>query len=86
MADPIGPVVEIRHYLKLATIDDICRGLQPVKLPDASGAPQMYLPPVLQYRWKERVFVDGKAEFLWSPWVDVQFAKQGDEREPKDQP
>jgi hypothetical protein len=40
----------------------------------------MYLPPVLQYRWKERVFVDGKAEFLWSSWVDVQFAKQGDDQ------
>jgi hypothetical protein len=31
----------------------------------------LFTPPILQWRYKERIHVDGKATTQWSPWLEV---------------
>lgn len=67
--------IEIRYYLKLATLDDIVNGIQPLRQQTANGL-QLFAPPVLQVRCK----VKGEGGNLeWSDWQEIKYAREGDE-------
>ena len=66
--------VEFRHYLRLATLEDIAAGMQPLRQQTANGL-QLFAPPVLQFRYK----VKGEGGVEWSPWSDINYAREGDE-------
>ena len=70
MASPI----EFRFYLKLATIEDVANGIQPVRQMTNNG-PQLYCPPVLQFRYKEKG-ADGSLQ--WSPFEEIRYIREGD--------
>ncbi len=69
-----APPIELRHYLRLATMDDIAAGMQPLRQQTASGI-QLFAPPVLQYRYKTK----SENVVEWSPWLDINYAREGDE-------
>lgn len=66
--------IEFRFFLRLATIEDVAQGLQPVRQMTASG-PQMYCPPVLQFRYKEKG-ADGALQ--WSEFEEIRYVREGD--------
>ena len=76
--------VEYRYYLRRFTIADLKAGLQPLQQrvgPVVNGqAPtELFAPPQLQYRYKEKVHVDGKPTLEWSDWIDVPFVREGED-------
>lgn len=80
--------VEYRHYLRKFTLDDLRNGLQPIKQPTGPAVNgqqpwEMFAPPILQYRYKEKVQVDGKMTLEWSPWIDILYVREGDEPPPE---
>lgn len=76
MAAPI----EFRQYLRLYTMDDARRGLQPIRLPRGeSGAIELYTGPALQYRYTQRSRDAGVV--TWSEWQDVPIVREGDDAE-----
>lgn len=74
---PSTAIIELRMYWRRFTMADLERGGQPQRLntgPVVNGQQESALfaiPPVLQYRYKEKVFEDGAPKFSWSPWFDV---------------
>ena len=62
MAAPL----ELRHYFRKATFEDVKAGLQPIR----QGA-DLYAPPVLQWRYRERVKINDAETLHWSEWQDV---------------
>ena len=87
MASP----VEFRHYLRKFTVDDARNGLQPIKQivgPAVNGvAPiDIFAPPVLQFRYKEKVVVNGQVSLEWSDWADVAIVREGEESPPASLP
>ena len=69
--------MEIRQYLRRLTIEDVRKGMQPVRLTGPDGTTQVYAPPVLQYRNRERVMIDGEQVLQWSAWADAQVVREG---------
>ena len=67
MAAPL----ELRHYLRTYTLEDVQKGLQPVRTPEG-----IFCPPVLQWRYRERVMLNDKASYTWSEWQDVPFVRE----------
>ncbi len=66
--------IELRQYLRLATLDDIAAGMQTLRQQTAKGL-QLFAPPVLQFRYKQK----GESGVEWSDWQDINFAREGDE-------
>lgn len=66
--------IEFRYYLRSFTLADLAQGAQPMRLP--SG---MYAPPVLQYRYKERVPNGAETTLQWSEWIAVPVMYEGQE-------
>ena len=79
MANPI----EIRQFVPRFTMEHLKKGLQPIKMADEQGNPEYYAPPMLQYRVREKVYVDGKQTAEWSPWMTVEFVKETVETPPE---
>ena len=78
MAAPI----EFRQYLRLYTLDDARRGLQPIRLPQGpQGVTELFSGPVLQYRYRERINVNGDLAMRWSDWIEVPIVREGDDAE-----
>jgi len=80
---PSSAPMQMRYYWRRATMQDVRAGVKPVQLavgPIVNGeqATDLFVPPLLQYRYKERVFVDGKPVMGWSPWCDVPQVRDGD--------
>jgi hypothetical protein len=75
-----GPI-EFRYFMHVFTLDDIARGLQPIRMPQG-----IFAPPMLQWRYRQRVSVksasDNIAEMVhesqWSEWRDVPYVREGD--------
>lgn len=68
----------MRYWVARATIEDIEKGAQPARMPTGlviNGQQQtaLFLSPRLQWRFKERIHIDGKPVYQWSPWLDVGF-------------
>lgn len=77
--------IEFRHYLKLATIEDIAQGMQPLRQQTARGL-ELFAPPVLQFRFKVRgpVLQEGGAVesgMVWSDWQEIRWVREGDPTE-----
>lgn len=77
--------VEFRYFLRRFTLEDARMGVQPVRLtvgkPDERGQQpfDVFVPqPELQYRYKERVYQDGKPLMQWSPWLTIPAVRDGD--------
>ena len=51
------------------------QGLQPIKITE-DGKTTLYAPPIMQYRVRESIYVDGKKTLEWSEWIDVPFVKE----------
>lgn len=71
-----GPV-ELRQFMRLATLEDIANGIQPLRQMTGNGF-KLFCPPQLQYRFKEKV----EGAVVWSDWIDVLFERQGDDPPP----
>ena len=77
--------VEFRQYIRKFTLADARNSIQPIKLPtgpavDGQQPFELFVPqPILQFRYKEKVFLNGAQTLEWSPWADVGFVKEGDE-------
>lgn len=79
--------VEFRHFLRKFTLEDLKSGIQPIRQqlgPMVNGqAPiGLYAPPAFQFRYKEKLHVDGAAKLEWSEWLDIPFVREGDEDRP----
>ena len=81
--------VEFRFYLRKFTLDDARQGTAPIKQQTGPPGPNgmapwdMFAPPQLQWRYKEKVHVDGKPVLEWSPWADVLFVREGEDLQPE---
>ena len=76
MASP----VEFRYFLGKFSMDDFRNGFQPVKqFVGPQNAVEYFKPPQLQYRYKERVIVNGAPLLEWSEWADVPMIREGEE-------
>ena len=65
-------LVQIRQVMKRATLDDISKGAQYVKLRTGRGEElALFVGPVLQYRYKRTVYRDGVKSTEFSEWLDV---------------
>lgn len=64
-------ILEMRHYLRIATMKDVNAGVQMAKFNTPQGV-QSFCSPVLQYRVKEKV--DGKV--AWTDWIDVLYVRE----------
>ena len=76
MASP----VEHRFYLRKATMDDIAQGMNPLRerLPD--GSVQLFRPiPELQFRYKEKIYLNGAVQLEWSEWITIPLVKEGED-------
>jgi hypothetical protein len=76
-------LIEIRQFLRRFTLEDLKSGIQPIRQfvgPAVNGvAPiELFAPPVLQYRVKERNHVDGKPTLEWTDWQDANYVREGD--------
>jgi hypothetical protein len=69
--------IEMRHYIRRATLEDINAGIQ-TGLQKTHEGLKSFCAPVLQYRTKEKV--DGK--WVWGPWNTTLYVREGDELEP----
>ncbi len=67
--------IELRHYLRYFTLEDLKAGLQPIQQRAADGTVLLYAPPVLQVRWREKTDDGG---LRWSEFVDVRYEREGD--------
>ncbi|HWG34687.1 MAG TPA: hypothetical protein VN650_10990 [Gemmatimonadaceae bacterium] len=67
-----GPI-EFRYYMRAFTLDDIARGLQPIRM--AQG---IFAPPMLQFRFRQRVANGDATRAEWSDWRDVPYVREGD--------
>lgn len=67
--------VEFRHYMRLCTMQDIKNGVNPLRLTGPDQAPQLYCPPQLQFRYKER----DQQGVTWTEWADVPLVREGDD-------
>lgn len=77
--DP-GPI-DFRHYVRKYTLDDARAGTQPLRLPTGPsiGGQQpmdLFAPPVLQFRYKTKVHVNGTPTLEWSEWIDVPVVRE----------
>ena len=70
--------IEFRHYLRYFTLDDAKAGIQPVRA-EQNKAVTLFMPPVLQFRYREKTMLNGAPALEWSEWSDVQFAREGDD-------
>jgi hypothetical protein len=82
----MADTIEIRQYLRKYTLDDVKMNLQALKIqvgPSVNGQPapgELFCPPpMLQFRVKTRVHVDGKPTTEWSEWEDVPIVREGEE-------
>lgn len=66
--------VEFRYLLRLATIEDIANGVQPIRQQTGAGV-QLFCPPVLQFRYREKGEDGG---LRWSAYRDVMYEREGD--------
>lgn len=65
--------VQFRYFHRKYTLDDARAG-HPV-ITDRDG--QIYIPNVLQFRYKMRVTIAGAVEMQWSAWQPVPVVKEG---------
>lgn len=70
--------IEFRKYLRKFTIDDARNGINPVRLPTGPTTSELYAPPVDQYRYREKVYVEGKPFGQWSAWIMVPVVREED--------
>ncbi len=75
MASPI----ELRQFLRRFTLDDARNGVQPIRQVLANGRVELYSPPVLQVRTRERTNRDGQVALEWGEWRDTLFVREGDD-------
>lgn len=73
--------VELRLFCRRFTLEDMQGGAQPVRMPTGlvvnnQQETALFNPARLQYRYKERVYVDGKATYQWSTWFEVPIAME----------
>lgn len=73
MAQPI----ELRQYLRKLTLDDVRNHIQPIRLPLPDGRTELYGAAVFQYRYREKIHINGVATMQWSDWIDVSFVREG---------
>ncbi len=66
--------VELRHFMRQFTMADLEAGLQPNRQRLQDGTIAVYAPPVLQFRYREKI----AGELRWSEWADVRFEREGD--------
>lgn len=76
--------VEFRHYMRRLTLADVAAGIQPIRqqLPNERGelTVKLFAPPTLQWRYREKIHVDGVARLEWSEWQDVGYVRaEGDD-------
>ena len=78
--------VEFRNYLRRFTLDDARNGVTPQRVPtgpivNGQQPWDLFNPPVLQFRHRERVNSGGNVVMEWSAWQDVPFVREGDDLE-----
>ena len=79
MADPTKgttPPIEIRQFVPYYRPEHATAGINPM-VQQVNGARLAFGPPVLQYRVRETVFVDGAKMTQWSEWSEVGFVREG---------
>jgi hypothetical protein len=79
----VSTPIEFRQFVRKWTRDDALAGITPVKLavgPTVNGqqpvdlfAPQ----PILQFRYREKVHLNGAPVQQFSEWLTVDFVKEG---------
>jgi hypothetical protein len=66
--------IEMRHFLRAFTLEDAAQGVTPIRSADADGKPQLHCPPVLQFRYRENVYINNVKTSQWSAWTTIEFA------------
>lgn len=66
--------IEFRYFLRRITLDDIRAGVQPMRQALGDGVIELYHPPVLQWRVREK----GENGVQWGDWSDVPYARDGE--------
>lgn len=70
--------LEFRNYLKRMTPEDLNKGIQGARLPIGPNETAMFVSVGLQYRFQEKVFLNGAKTLQWSEWITVPLVKEGD--------
>jgi hypothetical protein len=76
----VSQPVEIRFFVAKASMEDIENGMPTQRIqigPNAFGVYRQ--PPLLQYRYKEKTFLNGAPAVEWSDWVTIPIVREGEE-------
>lgn len=73
---PANLPIEIRNFMPYYRPEHATAGINPM-VQNVNGQRLAFGPPVLQYRVKEPVFVDGVKTTQWSEWLEVGFVREG---------
>lgn len=71
-----SPPIEIRQFVPRYGLAHANAGINPL-VQSVKGERIAFGAPVLQYRVKETVFVNGERSLQWSEWMEVQFVREG---------
>ena len=66
--------VEFRYWMREFTLGDLQQGAQPLRFDG-----RLYVPPALQYRYRERVPNGSELTLQWSDWQTVPIVREGSE-------
>lgn len=75
--------IEFRNYVRRMTMDDVNKGVQGARLPigpvvNGNQPHAMFVSVGLQYRYQEKVFLNGAKAMKWSDWITVPLVKEDD--------
>lgn len=69
------PPLEVRNLCAIFTLAHLRAGIQPLQMRrEPDGPLEMFAPPLLQWRYREKVRINGAVAFQWSDWHNVGLA------------
>jgi hypothetical protein len=71
----MAKAIELRNWMPLYTLEHARAGVQPIRQVLASGRVELYHPPILQYRVREK---QADAPPAWGDWEAVGYTREGD--------
>jgi len=82
-----APMVQVRFLIKRVTLEDQANGVLAQRMqigpadPATGIAPHAMFRtvPQLQYRCKQRVYLNGAPVIEWTPWEDAIFVREGED-------
>lgn len=71
-------MIELRLFQPKYTLDHARNGVQPSRQQIGPAAWEVFAPPIMQYRAKEKI--NGAVQ--WSEWISVEVVREGDDDGP----